>query len=186
MRLVKYYADFVMNIVPSEIASKVKNIYVKDDGYMALAEGVIYVYLDDKVSICAVIEEENEWDFSKVQQRVFYSTGIRCAGRMTMMVFETSFVTTGGPMFLDMVHHRVAQRPPTGIVINIHEPCINNNLLIKFSAYKDGFTATFHIHEDGRCIVSCDTRRCVQSIPDDVCKARVHFLKVSIEEYTKG
>lgn len=172
--LVKHYLEFVCNIKPSKLSDKFRNIYeVEENKFVSTCHGSHYMFLDKKIIVVSMVTPENPLELNPIRNRVRSVTGERVLGRSTRFVFETVIpIPMCHPVLgLDMTHFRLVKNDPPGLVLNIFEPSVNPNLILKFSEYSDGFTCTFHIQSTGKCHVVCDTSICGSS--EDVCRKRL-------------
>ena len=169
--------EFHCEISPSKLFEKYKNMYKIDgeDKYLATCEGSHYIFTSTKIVVVSTISRDNTLDIENIRQRVWEMSNTRPLEKVVKVIFETKIVHG---LDLEMIHFRIAQTPPKGIVLNIYEPSINPNLILKFSDFFDGFTSSFRIGKDGECFVICDTYRSNSS--DEVCRERVsnYFLNV--------
>lgn len=172
--LVKHYLEFVCTIKPRKLSETFRNIYkVEENKFVSTCYGSHYMFLDKKIIVVSMVTPENPLDLKPIRNRVRSVTGERVLGRSTRFVFETVIpIPMCDPVLgLDMTHSRLVKKDPPGLVLNIFEPSVNPNLILKFSEYSDGFTCTFHVQSTGKCHVVCDTSTCGSS--EDVCRKRL-------------
>lgn len=170
---------------PSDILRTIRNIHFVNGLYAACSEGVLYVFRRDKVTLYST----KSIDFATTGHRVYLATGSVPALRTTLMTFETSVELSSTSrtdiLFLDLLHYKIMCHPPRGTEINIFEPEIYPNLVVKVSPFTDGFTVTFHIKSTGKCIVVCDANNCPNPIPAVKFASRVnHVIKSFHDDFT--
>jgi len=174
--LKKHYAECKVQCDPSDILRTIRNIHFVNDLHVGFSEGVFYVFRRDKVTLYST----SLLDFATTGNRIYLATGYVPALRTILMTFETSVkLSSSSPtLFLDLLHDVLLEHPPRGTEINIFEPEIYPNLVIKVSPFMDDFTVTFHIRSTGKCSVVCDAKNCPNPVPADKFASRVnHVIK---------
>lgn len=177
----KHYVEFDVNITPKEVAGRIKNIYENDDRFVAKSKGSFYVFTRNKISAMSIITDEHPLDLKSIHTTVRSVTGNSSTGKSVCAVLGTKFPVRDSLIELDKIHSRLAQKPPSGIVLNIYEPSLNSRLVLKFSAFRDGFTATFHVESNGDCLVLCNTKHCNSTV--ETCNARCEHIWSQLKEY---
>lgn len=165
LALVKYYAEFSADVNNLELSRNVRNVYQADDGYFVShsIDKVLYVFKTKTVSVCGFVIDDSPCDLKKVRTRIVSSVGPCSIGIFTRLVFHTKFRIRDDLLNLDRIHYRMALQQPVGLVLNLYEPTIHEALILKWSIFRDGFVATFHLRTDGDCVIVCDTRNCGDS-----------------------
>ena len=172
VKLVKHYLEFISTVEPKIISNKFRNIYeVEENKFVSTCSGSHYMFLDKKIIVASIVTPDKPLDLNPIRNRVRYVTGDRSVGRSIRYVFETMLPMCDPVLGLDITHSRLAKNDPPGLVLNILEPSVNPNLVLKFSEYSDGFSCTFHVQNTGKCHIVCDTSVC--GSPEDTCRKRV-------------
>ena len=183
--LKKQYAESTVQCDPSDIQGTTRNIHFVNDLYVGFSEEVLYVFRRDKVTLYS----SKPIDFSTAGHRIYLATGSIPALRTTLITFETTVaLSSASPtniIFLDLLHDKIMRHPPRGTEINIFEPEIHPNLVVKVSPFADDFTVTFHIKSTGKCIVVCDAKNCPNPILAAKFASRVnHVIKSFHDDIT--
>lgn len=160
--LYKHYVDFNVRIDLAELPKNVRHISIVDDNYVAISDGIFYVFQSDRVSVCAIFNgsQENTEYLSSVRRNIGLTLGVRPTGKTTRMVFVTSvLMDTSNILALDTLHFHLCRNPIPDTVLNIFHPEKHPDIILKISPYKDGFVVTFHIKPTGKCLIVCDATR---------------------------
>ena len=180
--LVKKYMEFPCEISPSKLFDEYRNMYqIGDEKYLATCKGSHYIFSSTKIVVVSTISQDYPLDIRDIRRRVRDISNTRSIEKVIKVVFETKIFHRESSLDLERIHFRLAENPPRGIVLNIYEPSISPNLVLKFSAFPDGFTSSFQIGKDGECFVICDTTQSNSS--DEVCSERVSDAVNHIQEY---
>ena len=176
----KHYAECSVPLqhLP-RLQDTIRNIYFVNDLHVAFSEGVVYVFRKDKfvfyasttsssTSSCTSSSTSSSTsstllDVPSISRRIFRTTGSFPTLKTTIITFETSVTMSSATptnlIFLDLLHNHVCKHPPPGTEINIFEPEIHPDVIVKVG-FKDGFTVSFHFQDTGKTSVVCDATKC--------------------------
>lgn len=179
LALKKQIAFFEVHSKKPDLHQNVRNVYRLNDVHMAFAEDVWYVFPQGN---CVHVFSSTALDMPLIASRIQKATGPCSTGQTKVMVFESSisslknFETLGSgedSSLLDFVHYEISKAPPPNTKLNIFEPELHADAIVKITPFGDGFTVTLHIKSSNRCILMCDARSCVVPIHADTFTSRV-------------
>lgn len=188
----KQYAECSASVQdPARLQHTIRNIYVVDDLHVAVSEGVVYLFRKDKFlfytssTTLKTASSTTLLDISSISRRIWRATGSFPTLKTTVITFEASVtmscVTSTNILFLDVLHYNIFKHPPPGTEINIFEPEIHADIIVKVG-FKDGFTVTFHFQHTGRSIVVCDATKCENAVKPSTFRTRATQVMHSFHE----
>ena len=169
--VVKRYFEFESGKNPRNLFEQIRNLYkIGGNRFLSTCEGSHYIFCEKKILVVFSSDSKCVFDLDSIKNRVRYLVGSTSC-KTTRIVFETLL-----PMVSDLetIHFRLSGLnglKPNGLILNILEPSVHPNLILKFSEYSDGFLSTYHIDNTGVCFVVCDVSRCNSS--EELSRSRV-------------
>ena len=158
--VVKRYFEFESGKTPRDLSEQVRNLYeIGENKFLSTCEGSHYIFCEKKILVVFSSDSKCVFDLDSIKNRVRYLVG-STSWKTTRIVFETFLHMVPD---LETIHFSLSKNKPNGIILNILEPSVHPNLILKFSEYSDGFSSTYHISSTGVCFVVCDTSRCNSS-----------------------
>lgn len=155
----KCYAEFPHCLMDLALQQRVRNVARVGDLFVTSMNGVAYIFEKDRISVYA----ESSLDFFTVRSKIFQAINSKPTGKTTIIVFETPVKLVesipDSDLVLDTIHYRISCQPPPGVEINIFEPTIHPDCVLKIRPFTDGFTVTFHFKPTGKCHIVCDARQ---------------------------
>ncbi|ACH46796.1 unknown [Feldmannia species virus] len=173
IRVLKYYAVFkTTNIDLNELEKSIARVYkVPDDEdsyYIAKSGNVTYVFHTDRVEACClanvVVSRARDilaaCDLTIIRRTVSACCPSSGPAIITSVVSETIGPLTQGTRF--SLHSKLAREMPRGLVLNILEPSVCPDLVVKFAVENDGntFAVLFKFRENLSCLIVQDMRSC--------------------------
>ena len=188
----KQYAECSIPLEdPRRLQNTIRNIYVVEDLHVAVSEGVLYLFRKDNVLLYAsnasttASTSATLLDIPSISRRILRATGSFPTLKTTFMTFETSVtmssVTSTNILFLDFLHYNIFTHPPPGTEMNIFEPEIHADMIVKVG-FKDGFKVTFHFQHTGKSLVVCDATNCEKAVKACTFKKRLTQVIRSFHE----
>ena len=198
VRVIKVYATFNVSadLDLDGIGKRVRNVVPIGPNLIAYQNGRVFIFRRNKVSVCFVPGPEDV-DVQPIDYLASLRSTINVAmssvnsalsqkGKIDVVVMKTVFnfqSLADSLLKIDILHQRIADIRPDGIVFNILEPTLADKLLVKFSAWGDGFSLVFHINESGETFVHYDLRKCHRPLPHARYTERVGQIQSLLESY---
>ena len=198
LRIRKHYAEFrVTTLEPSKLRDICRHVYWVDNLCVASSGGALYVFHRDKVSVYS----STPLNFREARSRIRRVTRSFALGKTTFVVFETSWTVkntencaatsatsatsptsaSSACLDLDFLHFNLSNHLPFGTDLNIFDPDIHPDLIVKVCPFKDAFTVTFYFKAGGKCLVVCDATKPEKNLDLDAFKCRVQHVMKSFD-----
>lgn len=167
LRLVKTYVSFDLGGGPSNKSTSIKGLYRKANGTMlGNMNGVMFKFGKRRAMVVGSVGHCCRLSFDEVNTLVYQVTGVENpSGNVVIRVFHTHLPAVSSNVNLALLHHRIATRPPRGILTSTLDYQVSDKLVVKLCPYKDGFAVTIRVGGDGYAEIAGDARRCVKSMP---------------------
>jgi len=166
LRLMKTYLVFDIGDGPCSKSKSVKGLYRKADGTMlGNINGVFFKFCKGRVMVVGPIGDDHRLSFGEVDAVVCQVTGVgNCRGKVVTQVFHTHFLAVSSSVKLALLHHRIANRPPRGLLSSTLDYQVSDKLVVKLRPYQDGFSVTIRVSRGGSVEIAGDARGCVNSM----------------------
>lgn len=167
LRLVKTYLVFDLGSWSLNKSKSVKGLHRKAKGSMlGNINGVFFKFCRGRVMVVGPVGDACRLSFGEVDAIVCEVTGVNnCRGKVVTQVFHTHLPAVSSSVKLALLHHRIANRPPRGLLTSTLDYQVSDKLVVKLRPYQDGFSVTMRVSRDGSVEIAGDARGCVPLMP---------------------
>lgn len=175
-KVVKYYAVFKVQLDLPKLKSLTRHLYQfseEDNELIAAANNIIYVFHPDRVEVCdtntKIVDSAEDFtrvfDLEPARRRIMKATQTFCGYGIVSRVVSSTLVPLSELNRMTL-HYRLAETKPPNLELNIFEPVLSPDLLLKFSdvtklnAIK--LSTTFHVHATLHATIVHDLSMCPQ------------------------
>jgi len=167
LRPVKTYLVFDIGDRALNKSKSVRGLYRQANGtVLGNINGVFFKFHRCRAIVFGPVGDACRLSYDEVDAVVSKVTGVaKPKGKVATQVFHARVPAVTCSVKLALIHHRIATRPPTGLLTSTLDFQVSDKLVVKLRPYRDGFAVMIRVGPDGSAEIAGDARGCVNSTP---------------------